>query len=219
MKTDDLENELRKLKLMHLTESELAAYCDQEGDQIGRTRVEAHVKQCFICERQLELLREENAALSQRVISADDVAFVERLMEETGLALEPSPAGPAEIGKEFPLQERLTEYLRQMVASWRICFGHSALRGETDQGEEAWRWQSEDGKLQAHATLEKNADLTIHFSSNEMELEGTRLNIRLGKLSHEITLRRITESEVAAQVAVPWPYRQGNMTDISIEIV
>lgn len=219
MKTDDLENELRKLKFTHLTESELAAYCDQEVDQIGRARVEAHVKQCFICERQLELLREENAALSQRVITADDVAFVERLMEQTGLTPEPSPAGPAEIAKEIPLQERLAEYLRQMVGNWRICFGQGALRGEADQGEEVWRWQSEDGKLWARATIEKNADLTFHFTSNDMELDGARLNIRLGKLSQETTLRRISGSEVAAQVAVPWPYRQGNMADISIEIV
>jgi len=219
MKTDDLENELRNLKFTHLNESELAAYCDQEVDQIGRARVEAHVKQCFICERQLELLREENAALSQRVITADEVAFVERLMDQTGLAPEPSAAGPAEIAKEFPFQERLTEYLRQMVASWRICFGHGALRGEIDQVEEAWRWQSEDGKLQAYATIEKNADLTIHFSSNEMELEGTRLNIRLGTMSHEITLHRVSESEVDARVAVPWRQRPRNMADISIESV
>src|SRR5205085_402441 len=83
---DALENELRNLKYLHLTESELAAYCDQELDQMRRARFEAHLKQCFICERQLRLLREENAALSNRQISAADVAFVERLMEQMGMA-------------------------------------------------------------------------------------------------------------------------------------
>ena len=219
MKTDDLENELRNLKFTHLTESELAAYCDQEVDQIGRARVEAHVKKCFICERQLELLREENTALSQRTITADDVAFVERLMEQTGQAPGRSPASPAEIATELPLQKRLAEYLRQMVASWQISFGHGALRGEAVQGEEVWRWQSEDGKLQAHATIEKNADLTIHLSSKDMELEGSRLNVRLGTMSHEITLQQVSESEVDARVAVPWRQRPRNMADISIESV
>jgi anti-sigma factor RsiW len=219
MKTDDLENELRNLKFTHLNESELAACCDQELDQIGRARVEAHLKQCFICERQLALLLEESAALSHPQVTAEDVALVERLMEQMGSDSKPSAASPAVIGKETPLQERLAKYLRQVVASWQIYFGQGALRGEADQGEEVWRWQSKDGKLQARAMMEKNADMTIHFSSNEMELEGARLHFRLGSLNQELTLRRISESGVTAQVAVPWRYRQGNMADISIESV
>ena len=171
MKTDDLENELRNLKFTHVTESELASYCDQELDQIGRDRVEAHVKQCFICERRIELQREEIAALGQRVITAEDVAFVDRLMEQTGLTPEPS-ARDLESVRGIPFQERLSEYLQEMVASWRMYFGRGALRGEADQGEEVWRWLSADGRVQARAVMEKNADLTIHFSSNEMAQSG-----------------------------------------------
>ncbi len=219
MSRNNLEDELRNLKFTHVTDSERVAYCDQELDPMRRARVEAHVKECFRCEKELALLLEESAALSHRQISAEDVALVERLMEQMGSAPKPSAAGPTEIAKEIPLQERLAEYLRQMVASWRIYFGQGALRGEADQGEEVWRWQSEDGRLQARATIEKNADLTFQFSSNEMDLEGARLNFRLGKLGQEITLRRVSESEVVAQVAVPWPYRQGNIADISIELV
>ena len=216
MKADDLENELRNLKFTHLTESEMAAYCDQELDQIGLGRAEAHLKQCFICERQLELLREESAALRNRVITSEDEALVERLMQQTGLAQKPSAARPAGIHLETPLRERLTEYLQQMVADWQIQF--KPVR-RSDQGEEVWRWRSEDGHVRARAKMEKNADLTLHFSSNEMELEGASLHFRLGSLNQETTLRRISETEVAAQVAVPWPYRQGNMADISIEVV
>lgn len=217
MKTDDLENELRNLKFTHLTESELAAYCDQELDRIGRARAETHLKQCFICERQLELLREESEALSDRVRTAEDVTFVERLMEQAGQAQKPSGVRPAEIIREPPLRERMAEYLRKMVASWQISF--ETVR-RSDQGEEVWRWQSEDSHLQARATMEKNADMIVHFSSNEMEMEGARLHFRLGSLSQELTLKRISESEVAAQVAIPWRHRQGNMmADISIEIL
>jgi hypothetical protein len=217
MRTDDLENELRNLKLIHLTESELSAYCDQELGQMRRARVEAHLKQCFICNRQLDLLREEIAALSNRKITAEDVALVEGLMEQTGLARKPSAPKPVEIAKVAPLQERLAEYLRQMVASWQIHF--KVVRRAADQNEEVWRWRSEDGHVQARAIMEKNADLTIRFSSNEMDLEGARLNVRLGLLSEEITLERVSESEIAAKVAVPWQQRRGNMADISIEIV
>lgn len=219
MMTDDLENELRALKFTHLTESELTAYCDQGLEQIGRARVDSHVKLCFICERRLDLLREESVALSNRAITAEDVMFVERLQRQTGLAQEQSTDRPTEIAREIPLKERLAEYLRPMLASWRVYFGQGALRGEADKGEEVWLWQSENGKLQARAMMEKNADLTIHFSSNEMDLEGARLHFHLGLFNQELTLRRISESEVTAQVAVPWPYRQGNMADISIESV
>jgi hypothetical protein len=224
MKTDDLENELRNLKYLHLTESELAAYCDQELDQMRRARFEAHLKQCFICERQLRLLREENAALSHRQITAADVAFVERLMEQRGRAQKPSATRPAETAKGIPLQERLAECLRQMVASWQIQFAQEATRSVAtrsvvDQGEELWRWQSQDGFLQGHAIREKNADLTIHFSSNEPELAGARLNVRLGPLSQEVTLRRVSDSEVYAKVAVPRRQRPRKMADLSIESI
>src|SRR5437870_2989452 len=119
MKTINLENELRNLKSIHLTESELVAYCDQELDPIPRARAEAHLKRCFICERQLTLLREESAALNRRQITAEDVALVDRILERTGPASKPSAAS-----NEVLLLERLAEYLRQMVAAWQINFAH-----------------------------------------------------------------------------------------------
>src|SRR6185369_12610265 len=79
---DDLENELRNIMLRHLSESELTAYCEEGLAPMRRARVEAHLKQCFICERQLALLREEVAALHNPQVTAEDVALVERLMEQ-----------------------------------------------------------------------------------------------------------------------------------------
>src|SRR5687768_13940643 len=105
MKMNDLENELRNLKFTHLTEIELAAYCDQELDKVRLARVEAHLKQCFICERQLALLREERAALNTGQIAAKDIALVERLMEQMKVT-QTSPARPEETVKGVPLQER-----------------------------------------------------------------------------------------------------------------
>ncbi len=219
MKTDDLENDLRNLKYIHLTESELVAYCDQELDQMRRARVEAHLKQCFICERQLTLLREENEALSNREIKAEDVAFVERLIERRGKTPKRSAARIMETAQEAPLRLRLDEYLRQMVANWQIQFAHEATRNDAGQHKEIWRWQSEDGLLQGRAVQETNADLTIHLSSNEAGLDGARLNVRLGPMSQEVTLRRVSDSEVYAKVAVPWRQRPRQMADLSIKSV
>jgi hypothetical protein len=210
MKTNDLENELRNLKFTHVTESELVLYEDKELDEVSRARVEAHLKQCFICKRQLELLREENEALNNYVITPDDIIFVEGAMAQAGWAQKPL-VNASEVG----LRERLGKYLEQMAASWLITF--RPVR-HSDLGKELWQWQSDDGHLRARATMEENADIIVHFSSNEMELEGARIRFHLSLFNEEVTLQRISESEIAAQIAVPWRYRR-NMTDFSIEII
>lgn len=215
MQTEDVEDRLKGLRLVHLTESELVAFSEQQLDPLCRARAESHLKQCFICERLLKLVREEDAAQSTQQVTAEDVALVERLWQrESGgnasLAQRPEAAKRA-------LLEWLAESLRQMAARWVIDL--QPVR-HADQGEEVWRWQSEDGHLRARATIEKNADMIVHFSSDEMGLVGARLRFRVGAFSKEITLERASESEVAAQVAIPWPYRQGNMmSDISIETI
>jgi hypothetical protein len=212
MKDDDLENELRNLRHIHLTETEMVAYWDQELDQMRRTRVEAHAKECFICKRQLALSQEEHAALSNR----GNVAIVE---QQKGTAQSPSATKPAETAKWIPLQERLAEYLRQMVASWQVYFKQMAVRGVGNEGEEAWHWQSVDGMLQAHTILEENADLTIYISSNEPVLAGTPINVRLGPFSQKATLQPVSESEVGAKVTIPRWQRPRDMADITIESV
>lgn len=212
---DDLENELRNLKLRHLSESELTAYCEGGLAPMRRARVEAHLKQCFICERQLTLLREEVAALDNPQVTAEDVALVERLMEQVGMGQAPR----TKTIKETSARERLAEYLRPLVASWQIRFGQEATRGATKQGEEVWRWQSEDGKLRARAVLEKNANLTVHLTSDGIEADGIRLNVRIGPFSQEVTLRRISEAEVYAQVVMPWRPRPRKLKDFTIEII
>jgi hypothetical protein len=217
METKDLENELRNLKFAHLKESELTAYCDEELDDSRRARVEAHLKQCFRCERQLELLRQESAALSRGELSADDLALAERLMRQTGLAQVSPSASPEKITRESPFYKWLSDSLQQMVANWQLSF--KAARHST-KSDVVWEWQSADGRLRGRATLAKNADMIVHISSNDMAMEGVRLRFRVGSLNQELLLQPISESEVAAQIAIPWPYRQGNMlTDVSIEIV
>jgi hypothetical protein len=213
MKAEDVENELKRLKLIHLTESELAAYCRQQLDPLLRARAEAHLDQCFICERQLHLLREENQLLDNREITSEEAAFVDDLMERIGVS---RAARRAEIQERSSLQERLAECLRQMVASWQTRFA-VALRA--DSGQEVWRWQSEDDLLRARATIEKKGDLIICVSSNDMRLEGAHINIRLGQFSQKIALHRTSASEVEAKVSVAWRRRPRRMADMSIEII
>lgn len=218
MKLDDPEKELRAAKYNHLTEEELDSYHDQKLDEISQARVQAHLKLCLICDERLELLREESAALNNREVTAEDVELVKRVMQRMGLP-QPKPAGPA---NPVPLQDRLAEYFRQAVASWQAHFIPETVRGVTargvdDGGREVWKWRSEDGVLKARATLESNADLVIHISSGEPALDRARFKIRLGRFSQEVTLGRVSESEVSARVRITRRQRPKNLSDISIE--
>ena len=202
MPTNDVESALRNLKFVHLTENEITAYNDHQLDAVRLARAKAHLSQCFICERLLVTLREEHAASADREVTAEDIALVDRLMEQS--------APDATTG--IPVLEWLAGSLRQMAAQWQLDF--KPVRRVAEAGEEVWAWQSNDGRLRARATIEKNADMIVHFYSNEMALEGARLRFRIDSLIAQITLERISEAEVAAKVAVPWEYRRGNMTDI-----
>ncbi len=194
MKTDDLEKKLQDLKRAHLTENEMAAYCNQQLATAARARADAHLKQCFLCTELLALRREEYDALNQDELSEADAALVEQLMAEG-----------------VPVQERLTEYLRPMVASWKTFFTRQA-RGATQsqaprrvsgRGKEVWQWQSDDGLVRAEAKAETRSDLTIHFYSSEMMLEGASFQVRLGPVDEQVTFQRLSDSELYGKVAVP----------------
>lgn len=219
MKLDDLEKELRNLKFRHLTEEELVSCHEQRLDEVGQARVLAHLKLCLICDRRLTLLKEERKALDTSEIAAGDIALARRVIQQTALQRHLTDSEPTGTTTRLRLSERLGECLSQIVASWQADFKLEALRGTRSSGEEVWHWQSEDGFLEARVTLEKNADLTIHFSSNEAGLEGVRLIVCLGPLSLSTTLRRVSESEIYANVKVPKRQRPKNLADISIEAV
>jgi hypothetical protein len=93
-----------------------------------------------------------------------------------------------------------------------------AMREGTQEGSEVWSWQSEDGVVKGHAILEKNTALTIHFSSNDMSLEGARLNINIGPFSQESTFKRLSDSEVYGRVEISRRKRPKDLTGIRIEV-
>ena len=212
MRFEDLEDTLRNLKLVHVSEADLTAYCDRALDPTARDRVEAHLRQCFICSRELESIKEENEGLHNFAPTVEDVAFVDRLVGQP--QLQPTTSDSSSRDIDNPIKDRLVEYLRQMMASWQACFAGGAVRGETNE-EVVWSWQSTDGSLQARATLE-NTDLAIQVTSKEVELEDTRLQIRLGAVTHEITLERTSNSEISARVEIPWWQRRGDISHIQI---
>jgi hypothetical protein len=208
MGLDDIEQLLKDAKFRHLSEATLTSYSDGQLDKVGLALADAHLSLCLICKRRLTFLREEAEALESYVMTEEDHASIEQLIN-------PNPANslPSYISNEL---QRLNSYVGDLLNVWSVQFSKAAMRG-ADDGDEIWRYESADGMLTAWAVLEKNASLTVHFSSPELAWEGVRILFRLGPFSKEIVLQR-KDSEVAAKIEIPRPQRAKNMADISIEV-
>jgi hypothetical protein len=214
MKTEDLEKALKEAKYHHLKDDVLISYRDQQLDAISRTKAEAHLNLCLICERRLLLFQGERAAMDNYEPTAEDrVAAKQALRQVFGGQTETTkaPVGRATL-------ERFTEYVRQAAASWQaFVIQLTPVRGAT-RSTEIWRWQSEDERFIVYMVVEPTADLTLHFSTSDPGLEGARLKVKTGPLSHEATLQRISESESHAEVTIKRRQRPKHLTAISIEI-
>jgi len=216
MKQSELEQKLKSAKFYHLTEDELLAYRDRELDEVGLSRAEAHLKLCLVCERGLALLREELAALENIEITAEDVALVERVMQEARSRRPVDSRLPEASG--VPVSDRLAAYLRQLTDSLQAYFlAMTPVRDAVPPGQEIRSQPSDDGLVSVTITLEDTSDLTIHLSSSERGFAGQRVRVSLGTFSGEATLRRASEFEVAAKITVPEAQRPATLTSIKIE--
>jgi len=195
MGAQDFEQLLKNVKYGHLSRATLVSYRDSLLDELEVALAEAHLKRCLVCDRKLAFLREEATVLTMR--------------EE-----------PETIASDFfhTEMQRLASYIDDLLNAWIVVFRQPAMRGAGD-GDEVWRYESEDGLLRAWAILQSDASLTVHFSSPELAWEGARIKFRLGPFSKEVTLQREGDSGVAAKIKIPRRQRAKKMSDISIEVV
>jgi hypothetical protein len=211
MEPEDLEQLLKSAKFRHISEATLVSYRDSQLDEIALALADAHLRLCLICERRLTFLRKEAEVLESYVLTDEDRASIEQLIRKE------KPEGRA-TDYISTQRERLASYINDLVTAWTILFSKPAMRGAGD-GDEVWRYKSEDGLLTAWAILESDASLTVHFSSPEIAWEGARIRFRLGPFSKEVTLQREGGSGLAAKIKIPRRQRAKKMRDISIEVV
>ena len=220
MGPNDMEKELMEAKFHHLTEDELDLYIDQLLDNISRARAEAHLQICRICKGQLQVLREESAALERREVSASDIALAKRILQRERFEKKSSDSTAKETPPRRSLPDMLGECLDQAVAHWRAHFLDLIPEPRGDkEGKEIWQWESEDGKLKCRAVSEDTGDLTVHFSSDESSWEGEKFRFRLGSANRETTLERVSESELYAKIKILRRDRPRDLTDMSLEMI
>jgi hypothetical protein len=219
MQLENIEKRLINAKFHHLSEDELYLYYEQKLETISQERASAHLKLCHICVIRLRFIEEERAALDNQETTAEDILLIKRVMQDLRLQPQSADSVITVAMTGFTLTESLAQHLKLAVASWQAHFiQYTPVRATVNPGDLVWQWQSEDGGLKVYAILEKNADLTIHFSSSELSLEGLRFNVRLGQASSEVTLRRISEIEVYGKIGISRRKRPRNLVDIAIEI-
>lgn len=206
MGSEDIEHLLENDRFKHLSPATLVSYRDNQLDKIRLALADAHLKLCHSCERKLAFLTGEAEAQESYVITEEDRAANEQFVRE----LKPE--------KESRLQ-RFKSYVTDLLDAWIVLYSREAERGSED-GDEIWRYESEDGLLTAWAILEKKtADLTVHFSSSELSWEGIRMRFRLGQFIKEVTLEREGDDRVAAKIRIPRRSRARKMKDISIDVL
>lgn len=223
MKRNDLDEKLRRAALAHLTVSELAGYCDGKLHTVGLARAEAHLKMCAICEESIALLREERTALEKGEISPEDLAVIKRVAGITDDSPEkaesPGVRKPAAVPS---LAVRLSNALVELMNGWEAFFGQlSAVHHGGESGREIWRGKSKDSRFEMWAVWEETTDLSIHFSSSESELVGRRLQIELGGIKGEITLKRRsdTDTEVRGKFIVSKYQRPKDLSRLSVKLL
>jgi hypothetical protein len=195
MAPKSLEQLFDDARVKHLSETTLVSYRDDQLDRIGLALADAHLRLCLICKRRLSFLREE--LLEGQVMTES----LERKATDIQTEL-----------------QRLSAYINELLVAWSLVFSQPVMRG-ADDGDEIWRYESEDGMLTAWAVLEKDASLTIHFSSPELAWDGAQLRFRLGRFEKEVTLQREEDSRVAARIEISRRERARKMNDISLEVV
>ncbi|MFY9622508.1 MAG: hypothetical protein WAM70_16000 [Pyrinomonadaceae bacterium] len=195
MRLQDIEQLLESGKYRHLPQATLVSYRDRQLDEIEVALADAHLRLCLVCDRRLAFLREEEAV--QTISEIPESKTSDYFHTE---------------------MQRLASYIDDLLTAWIVPFSQPAMRGAGD-GDEVWRYESEDGLLSAWAILESDASLTVHFSSPELAWEGARLRFRLGPFSKEVTLQREEDSGLGAQIKIPRRERAKKMADISIEVV
>jgi hypothetical protein len=216
MEPQDIEQVLKSAKFRHLSEATLVSYRDEELDEIGLALADAHLKLCAICENKLNFLMDEEQALESYAITGKDRELIQRAIRK----VEPEKRNSDFAGVQsiVSAMRRLATYFTDLQLAWVVQFSEEAMRGTPD-GDEVFRYRSEDGGLLAWAILEKDASLTVHFSSSELSLEGARIRFQLGPFSQEVTLQREGDSSVAAKIEIPRSERAKNMANFSIRVI
>ena len=193
-KSDEVERLMHQALMAHISDEELAEYYDKIVNEGTRARIEAHLERCLICSRKWEMMK----------------GVLDAYYREPSLV--------------HLILQYLTQVLRHVVTKWarerglQFAFAAGAreapIKAEGEVLNGALWWDiSEDG----------TGNLSVKLGSFILELEGTVLEVGIGKLSKRAVLKRVpgAEDQVGAEVVFTPEEREGIAPDAErwIEVV
>jgi hypothetical protein len=205
MGSEDSEQLLEDARFKHLSETTLISYKNDQLDEMALALADAHLNLCLVCERRLDFLKAEAAALASYEPGESDRASIEDLIKKYEKPSEHS----------FTELDRLNSHVKDLKTAWLIPCGQETVRGPDDD-DELWRYESEDGSLLAIAMSDHRGNVTIRFSSTELAWEGFRILLKLGQFRKEVTLEQ-QATEVFAKIVIPFREYPSKLSDVSIE--
>lgn len=212
MESQDIEQVLKSTKFRHLPAETLLSYRDKELSEIELARADAHLRLCLICEKELDFLKEEQAALQNYEVTANDRALIRRVID----GREAKKKVFASNGVAAAPMERLAVWLNELTTAWVAFFSRVAMRGSGD-GTEVFRFETTG--LMIWGELETDASLTIHFSSPDPIFTGAKIRFRLGPFTEVVTLQPDGDNGVTAKIRIPRAQRARRMNDVSVEAI
>lgn len=187
MSNINVERLLKGAVLKHLSNDELGKYHDNAVDEVTRSRIDAHLSRCLICERKLEMMQEVLATYHQETVTEEDIARVKALLHPE--IPQPEEEDAEEAGKIDPVAI-IGVVLPVAFAAWiRQHYIRVALAGSRASGlSEPQDGQTEDDILRWRVVEEESGDLVVRFGSDYTELVGKKFILRVGPIEKTVTL-------------------------------
>ncbi len=227
-KTDELMADLKAAAGTggeHLSDDDFVGYSMQTLTPAEVARVDEHLTSCAECTRGIERMVAASQAWrgregEQRLEALRRRILLERFKKALAEALENWRALVS-----LPDQELWNSLFGYEVRrDWRSLLGREGLwrpaqvTASDDEGRrKIWKWRSPDGLLMGHAVLVEEGDLIFRFASDELELAGTPLAIRVGREYYLAKLERVSRKQVGAEIIIPADQVPADATEIAIE--
>jgi hypothetical protein len=205
-RNDSVEQALKKMVSVHLTDEELAAHHDGvERDEVTRWRVASHLQRCLLCSRRLQFLKEvtaEAAAMPPSEVPLIYYEIAQRLFR---------PPSSRSFGG-IPVE--LVVLLSRVRTPRRLSFSR---RFDTGKQEPA-TIETEDGRRVGWMEEEANGDLVIGLEIPNLEWDGALLRMVVGDVRRYVVIHQVTPSLVGALTSLTGEERKTLPEDAGLRL-
>lgn len=120
---------------------------------------------------------------------------------------------------------QLTQLLGRAEISWQQALSHrptqpSMASTELRDSEQFWNdaFTLDDLELRCRANIDSRGNLTLHFSSNKLDLEGKRINLHLELFEGKLQFEATSSTGVGAMLVIPKRLVPEDLSQLKIKL-